>query len=224
MAVLGLTIGSQELASGMTYLHSRKPSIIHKDLKSPNILVSSSGVKICDFDLAERVKRKSTMTMREILAKVREKEREADSNEDGSGRDSPQRRVTAEPNSGKKRLSIWRRKTDGRKPSLVPQKGVKGKRLESQQKKKRENVNTEIAYFPGTIRWAAPEILSNDGRNHSFKSDVYSFGVVAFEVLATAYEHTYVLPFQEVSGGGFDYKVRALICFFLLFCLSVGFR
>uniref|UniRef100_A0A7S3GKV5 Protein kinase domain-containing protein n=1 Tax=Palpitomonas bilix TaxID=652834 RepID=A0A7S3GKV5_9EUKA len=57
-----------ELASGMCYLHSRRPALIHKDLKSANILLTLRGLKICDFDLAERVKSKSGPSFRETLS------------------------------------------------------------------------------------------------------------------------------------------------------------
>jgi serine/threonine protein kinase len=41
-----------DIASAMEYLHSQKPCIIHRDLKSMNVLRSSSGsLKICDFGL-----------------------------------------------------------------------------------------------------------------------------------------------------------------------------
>lgn len=41
-----------DVAEGMAYLHSRVPPIVHRDLKSHNVLQAKSGVlKICDFGL-----------------------------------------------------------------------------------------------------------------------------------------------------------------------------
>lgn len=45
-----------DISKGMAYLHSATPTIVHRDLKSPNLLVDENfTVKICDFGLA-RVK------------------------------------------------------------------------------------------------------------------------------------------------------------------------
>lgn len=47
---------AREIAAGMQYLHSRRPPIVHRDLKADNILVSDLGeIKISDFGLATRL-------------------------------------------------------------------------------------------------------------------------------------------------------------------------
>lgn len=49
------------IASGIHYLHSRKPPVVHRDIKSPNILVMDGTVKIADVGIA-RTKADSDMT------------------------------------------------------------------------------------------------------------------------------------------------------------------
>ncbi|GLT69082.1 hypothetical protein SLA2020_412610 [Shorea laevis] len=43
-----------DVARAMNYLHTSKPMIVHRDLKSPNLLVDEDwSVKVCDFGLSE---------------------------------------------------------------------------------------------------------------------------------------------------------------------------
>lgn len=57
-----------QLASGVAALHNNDPQIVHRDLKSLNLLVSSQWViKVCDFGLS----RFSTTSNLETLAKMR---------------------------------------------------------------------------------------------------------------------------------------------------------
>lgn len=49
------------IASGLHYLHSRKPAMVHRDIKSPNILLMDGLAKIADVGLA-RSKAHSDMT------------------------------------------------------------------------------------------------------------------------------------------------------------------
>jgi len=47
-----------DIARGMNYLHCMRPVVVHRDLKSPNLLVDSKfNVKICDFGLARLMER-----------------------------------------------------------------------------------------------------------------------------------------------------------------------
>ena len=42
-----------DIGRGMEYLHGRTPSVIHRDLKTPNLLVDhDQRIKITDFGLA----------------------------------------------------------------------------------------------------------------------------------------------------------------------------
>jgi len=52
-----------DIALGLSYLHTRRPSIIHRDMKSMNVLISAdSRAKINDFGLA-RIRQRSNASM-----------------------------------------------------------------------------------------------------------------------------------------------------------------
>jgi tRNA A-37 threonylcarbamoyl transferase component Bud32 len=53
-----------DTAKGMLYLHSHRPQVIHRDLKSANLLVDQSWrVKIADFGISGLFQQDTTMTM-----------------------------------------------------------------------------------------------------------------------------------------------------------------
>lgn len=56
---------SYQLLQGLEYLHTREPSIIHRDIKGSNVLIGSDNeVKLADFGCSKRTDETLTHTMR----------------------------------------------------------------------------------------------------------------------------------------------------------------
>lgn len=67
LEMLKIMIG---IARGLEYLHTRTPKIIHRDIKSSNVLITGSGIaKINDFGLA-RVKTSTKSMIRSLVGTV----------------------------------------------------------------------------------------------------------------------------------------------------------
>lgn len=59
-----------DIARGLKYLHDHKPSVIHRDCKSSNILITSRvTAKIADFGLA-KVKQSTRSMVRSLVGTV----------------------------------------------------------------------------------------------------------------------------------------------------------
>jgi mitogen-activated protein kinase kinase kinase 13 len=59
-----------DVAGGLKYLHDHKPSVIHRDCKSSNILITSRvSAKIADFGLA-KVKQSTRSMVRSLVGTV----------------------------------------------------------------------------------------------------------------------------------------------------------
>merc|ERR1712087_275216 len=56
---------SQQILEGLEYLHTREPSVIHRDIKGSNILIGEDcRPKLADFGCSKRTDRTLTHTMR----------------------------------------------------------------------------------------------------------------------------------------------------------------
>ena len=58
---------AKDIVKGLLYLHSCEPPIVHRDLKSPNLLVDKDfSVKVCDFGLSRIMSGKCLSTKKTV--------------------------------------------------------------------------------------------------------------------------------------------------------------
>ncbi|KNC79847.1 TKL protein kinase [Sphaeroforma arctica JP610] len=172
-----------DICLGMAYLHTNKPPIIHRDLKSPNILVDSNfTLKIGDFGLAGLVAAEPLIADPDVP-------------------ECSTMSVVPDEVSSSATLPVFseRSRTSHRFLSKIFMNGsepgpsdrnVTGIELHAVAIPMQEDTSFRVPEpapppkpknkFAGTIMWAAPEVLRLEGCTKS--SDIYSFGIVLWEL------------------------------------------
>lgn len=157
-----------DVAQGAHYLHSCTPPIIHRDLKSQNILVDQRWTaKIADFGLSR------FFQVREAGARARERAAAASRALKRCSRTAAKARAARAPAARAFALrparpaSLRRSHRRARLPRAVPSAG---------------GVQVDIATMTGQIGtpgWTAPEVFKTNCYDH--KVDVYSYAVLLAE-------------------------------------------
>ncbi|KAI8926237.1 kinase-like domain-containing protein [Entophlyctis helioformis] len=142
-----------DAATGMEYLHGCRPSIIHQDLKSLNLLVADDWtVKVADFGIALELTPANLAARSRSIANHRSRNKLSEDDGGGGGGGGGGPIKSAGDLSNTNGLGTNNKEMDGG--------GGHG----------------------GTLQWMAPELLTGRPVMPSSKIDVFAFGVILWEV------------------------------------------
>lgn len=154
-----------QAARGMLYLHSHTPPIVHRDLKSSNLVIDDHFVvKVTDFGMSRIVPSKLQDMDKGIALPPPELLRSPSTPSMQQSVDSPN---TPEHESDEQ---TWDNGPERESFSRPERPSIGGDYL-------------EMTSNLGTTAWCAPELLTSGNKTrYSVKVDVYSFGVVLWEL------------------------------------------
>jgi len=142
----------KQIASGMKYIKSK--NVLHRDLKLENILIAYT-------------KPKSGLKKLNIFSKQNSSDNNMDS-KDNNETDKSKRNSITKGNSYVIKITDF-----GMAKTYV--------KMSNKGKQKRNNDNSSMNTFCGTLFYVAPEILL--GKPYDFKCDMWSFGVIIYVLL-----------------------------------------
>lgn len=178
-----------DVAGGMEYLHGFEPPIIHRDLKSLNVLLAepvaserdTPHVKITDFGFAKM------SVSRWTGLSAAGAQPEAAARGFTSVSPPPVRPPTSQASTRGPSLSPSRlNRTSSMSPSGTPARAMMVQSIESgcsfASIARRHSSKSCMTPGVGTLQWMAPE-LHHGRTDYNSKVDVYAFGMLLFEIM-----------------------------------------